>query len=194
MGGEASVRSEIGRGSEFTFSFLAGEAAPQHRVVSEGVSMNEDESRSSLKNQNLRLLLVDDHPINRQVASLFLRPFNMRIVEATNGREALAALEHETFDVVLLDVHMPVMDGTETIRAIRASGQPWANLPVIALTADAMTGDKERYLGMGMDGYMSKPIAERDLITEISRVRSLAPEQLAQNRQVKMVDAEDLAA
>ncbi|HOZ28384.1 MAG TPA: ATP-binding protein [Hyphomonadaceae bacterium] len=194
MGGEASVRSEIGRGSEFTFSFLAGEAAPQHRVVSEGVSMNEDESRSSLKNQNLRLLLVDDHPINRQVASLFLRPFNMRIVEATNGREALAALEHETFDVVLLDVHMPVMDGTETIRAIRASGQPWANLPVIALTADAMTGDKERYLGMGMDGYMSKPIAERDLITEISRVRSLTLEQLAQNRQLKMVDAEDLAA
>jgi len=194
MGGEASVRSEIGRGSEFTFSFLAGEAAPQHRVVSEGVSMNEDESRSSLKNQNLRLLLVDDHPINRQVASLFLRPFNMRIVEATNGKEALAALERETFDVVLLDVHMPVMDGTETIRAIRASGQPWANLPVIALTADAMTGDKERYLGMGMDGYMSKPIAERDLITEISRVRSLAPEQLAQNRQLKMVDAEDLAA
>ncbi|HPI48817.1 MAG TPA: ATP-binding protein [Hyphomonadaceae bacterium] len=194
MGGEASVRSEIGRGSEFTFSFLAGEAAPQHRVVSEGVSMNEDESRSSLKNQNLRLLLVDDHPINRQVASLFLRPFNMRIVEATNGREALAALERETFDVVLLDVHMPVMDGTETIRAIRASGQPWANLPVIALTADAMTGDKERYLGMGMDGYMSKPIAERDLITEISRVRSLTLEQLAQNRQLKMVDAEDLAA
>src|SRR5262249_25077218 len=129
MGGEATVRSEVGRGSEFTFSFLAGEAAPQHRVVHQGVSMSEDESRSNLKRDGLRLLLVDDHPINRQVASLFLRPFNMRVVEATNGKEALAALERETFDLVLLDVHMPVMDGTQTIAAIRASDQAWANIP-----------------------------------------------------------------
>jgi signal transduction histidine kinase/FixJ family two-component response regulator len=186
MGGEASVRSEPGRGSEFTFTFLAGEAAPQHRVVNEGVSMSEEESRSTLKNRNLRLLLVDDHPINRQVASLFLRPFNMRIVEATNGLEALSALRRETFDIVLLDVHMPVMDGTQTIRTIRDSGEPWKNIPVIALTADAMSGDNERYLGMGMDGYLSKPIAERDLVTEITRVRSLSPEQLTANRQAKM--------
>jgi len=185
MGGEASVKSEPGRGSEFTFSFLAGEAAPQHRVVSEGVSMTEEEARSTLKTQNLRLLLVDDHPINRQVASLFLRPFNMRVVEATNGKEALACLNAETFDLVLLDVHMPVMDGTETIRRIRASGQAWENIPVIALTADAMSGDKERYLGMGMDGYLAKPIAERDLITEITRVKSLSPDQLIANRQAK---------
>ena len=182
MGGEATVRSEIGRGSEFTFTFVAGEAAPQHRVVDEGGSLNEDDSRSRLKSQNLRLLLVDDHPINRQVAGLFLRPFNMRIVEATNGKEALAALERETFDMVLLDVHMPVMDGVETIKHIRASNQDWANIPVVALTADAMTGDKERYMAMGMDGYMSKPIAERDLISEIARVRSFSREELADKR------------
>jgi signal transduction histidine kinase/AmiR/NasT family two-component response regulator len=185
MGGEASVRSEIGRGSEFTFTFLAGEAAPQYRVVNEGKSINEDEARSTLKNQNLRLLLVDDHPINRQVASLFLRPFNMRVVEATNGLEALAALERETFDVVCLDVHMPVMDGAQTIKNIRNSRHAWANIPVIALTADAMSGDKERYLAMGMDGYLSKPIAERDLITEITRVRSLPPEELKARREAK---------
>ena len=189
MGGEASVKSEPGRGSEFTFSFLAGEAAPQHRVVSEGVSMSDEESRSTLKNQNLRLLLVDDHPINRQVAALFLRPFNMRLVEATNGKEALAALEREPFDMVLLDVHMPIMDGTETIRRIRASNEPWKDIPVIALTADAMSGDKERYLGMGMDGYLSKPIAERDLIIEITRARSLGPEQLAANRLARVRSA-----
>jgi signal transduction histidine kinase/FixJ family two-component response regulator len=193
MGGEASVRSEIGRGSEFTFTFLAGEAAPQHRVVSEGMTMSEGDSRATLKTQNLRLLLVDDHPINRQVAALFLRPFNMRIVEATNGKEAIACLEREAFDMVLLDVHMPVMDGTETIRNIRASGQPWSNIPVVALTADAMTGDKERYMAMGMDGYLSKPIAERDLITEISRVRSLSSEQLAENRVAKMAEIESKA-
>lgn len=182
MGGEASVRSEIGRGSEFTFSFLAGEAGPQHQSVEDVGQAGEDENRAHLKSQNLRLLLVDDHPINRQVASLFLRPYNMHIVEATNGKEALAALGRETFDMVLLDVHMPIMDGVETIRQIRASGQAWNDVPVVALTADAMSGDKERYMGMGMDGYLSKPIAERDLISEIGRVRSFSRQQLAIKR------------
>jgi signal transduction histidine kinase/ActR/RegA family two-component response regulator len=178
MGGEASVSSEPGRGSEFTFSFLAGEAAPKHRVVSEGASQNEDEARSTLKTAGMRLLLVDDHPINRQVAALFLRPFNMRVVEATNGKEALTALARESFDMVLMDIHMPIMDGTDAIKAIRASSEPWNTIPVIALTADAMTGDKERYLRMGMQGYLSKPLAERDLISEITRVRNLSPEQI----------------
>ena len=154
--------------------------------------MSEDEARNTLKGQNLRLLLVDDHPINRQVVSLFLRPFNMRIVEATNGKEALEALRRETFDAVCLDVHMPVMDGTQTIAAIRGSDEAWANIPVIALTADAMTGDKERYLGMGMDGYLSKPIAERELVTEITRVCGMTAEQLdfaARNAKVAVSEA-----
>ena len=94
----------------------------------------------------------------------------------------LACLAAEQYDVVLLDVHMPVMDGTQTIAEIRASGSTFANIPVIALTADAMSGDRERYLAMGMDGYLSKPLAERDLIIEISRVRSLTPDQLTAAR------------
>jgi CheY-like chemotaxis protein len=69
----------------------------------------------------------------------------------------------ERFDIVLLDVHMPVMDGRETIRRIRASAESWRNVPVIALTADAMSGDRERYLGMGMDDNVSKPIDSREL-------------------------------
>jgi CheY-like chemotaxis protein len=109
----------------------------------------------------------------------------MRVVEAVNGKEALEALKRESFDMMLLDIHMPVMDGCETIKAIRASSEAFANIPVIALTADAMSGDRERYLAMGMDGYLSKPIAERDLITEIIRARSLSPEQLIANRQAK---------
>ena len=178
MGGDATVSSEVGRGSEFTFSFLAGEAAPKHRVVNEGAPQNEDDARSLLKTANIRLLLVDDHPINRQVAAMFLRPFNMRVVEAANGKEALSALGRETFDLVLMDIHMPIMDGAEAIKAIRASHEAWANIPVIALTADAMTGDKERYLRMGRQGYLSKPLAERDPISEITRVRNLSPEEI----------------
>jgi CheY-like chemotaxis protein len=65
---------------------------------------------------------------------------------------------------------MPVMDGRETIRRIRSSGQPWSRIPVIALTADAMSGDRERYLGMGMDDYISKPIDARELATRYVRL------------------------
>jgi signal transduction histidine kinase/AmiR/NasT family two-component response regulator len=171
MGGTASATSEPGRGSTFRVSFVGAPARSQPEA---GTYARPDAGniREALKQSHLRVLLVDDHPINRQVASLFLRPFNMHIVEAVNGAEALAALEREAFDIVLLDMHMPVMDGPTTIARIRASGQDWADLPVIALTADAMSGDRERYLAMGMNGYLSKPLAERDLLSEIARVRS----------------------
>src|SRR5690606_15626477 len=93
-----------------------------------------------------RVLLVDDNAVNRQVVRLFMMQMQPQIVEATNGVEALARLAEQPFDIVLLDVHMPVMDGKETIRRIRASDQPWKDIPVIALTADAMSGDRERFL------------------------------------------------
>jgi CheY-like chemotaxis protein len=84
-------------------------------------------------------------------------------------------LKREAFDLVLLDMHMPVMDGPTCIANIRASAEAWSQIPVVALTADAMSGDRERYLGMGMNGYLSKPLAERDLLAEIARVRGGAP-------------------
>ncbi|MBC8020262.1 MAG: response regulator, partial [Methyloceanibacter sp.] len=170
MGGTASAQSELGRGSTFRFSFRGGPAkASTIAATSNGVPEGGD-LETMLRSSGLRVLLVDDHPINRQVAALFLRPFNMRIVEAVNGVEALAALGREAFEVVLLDMHMPVMDGPTTIARIRASGEPWAGMPVIALTADAMSGDRERYLAMGMDGYLSKPLGERELLSEIARL------------------------
>jgi CheY-like chemotaxis protein len=170
MGGTASATSEPGRGSTFRFSFRGGPAMAA-ATDAPGCAADQSDPRSMLRSSNLRVLLVDDHPINRQVAALFLRPFNMHIVEAVNGAEAIEALKREPFDIVLLDMHMPVMDGPATIRHIRDSDEEWAQIPVIALTADAMSGDRERYLGMGMNGYLSKPLAERDLLAEISRVR-----------------------
>jgi len=71
---------------------------------------------------------------------------------------------------VLLDVHMPVMDGTEAIRRIRSSSAPWSRIPVIALTADAMSGDRERLIAMGMSGYVSKPIDQGELLSVIGRI------------------------
>ena len=178
MGGDATVTSEIGRGSEFTLTFRAGLSAEVAKPVA-ALPSTSDSAREALRGGNLRVLVVDDNAINRRVAALFLAPFTLHIVEAANGVEALSALEHDVFDLVLLDMHMPVMDGPTTILRIRSSGKRWAGIPVVALTADAMSGDRERYLAMGIDGYLSKPLGERDLILEIARVRAGEPPKLA---------------
>ena len=113
------------------------------------------------------MLLTDDNAVNRQVIKLFMAPLGCQVTEATNGKEALDALATQAFDIVLMDVHMPVMDGTEAIRRIRAADAPWKDIPVIALTADAMSGDRERYIGMGMTDYVSKPVDQRELSSKM---------------------------
>jgi len=172
MGGSAAVVSEPGRGSSFWVTFRGEPAKIQPEAGVAARPAGSGSIREILKQSNLSVLLVDDHPINRQVAALFLRPYNVRIVEAVNGVEALELLKSQSFDLVLLHMHMPVMDGPATISAIRRASEAWADIPVIALTADAMSGDRERYLAMGMNGYLSKPLAERNLLAEIARVRS----------------------
>jgi CheY-like chemotaxis protein/anti-sigma regulatory factor (Ser/Thr protein kinase) len=170
MGGSAMATSEPGHGSTFRVCFRGGPAKTQPQAGVSARATTAGDFREMLKQSKLRVLIVDDLPVNRQVAALFLRPFDMRIVEAANGQEALGALAREPFDIVLLDMHMPVMDGPATIKGIRESGEIWSGIPTIALTADAMSGDRERYLGLGMNGYLSKPLAERDLLSEIARV------------------------
>jgi signal transduction histidine kinase/CheY-like chemotaxis protein len=171
MGGDIVVRSEPGAGSEFTLTFLADAASAASAETAPG---QPDTARRPVRLRGARLLLTDDNAINRQVARLFLQPQGAVITEAANGREALDRLASETFDLVLLDVHMPVMDGMQAIHAIRSSGQSWSALPVIALTADAMNGDRERLIAMGMSGYVSKPIDQSELLAEISRVMGVA--------------------
>ena len=124
--------------------------------------------------RGLRVLLTDDNAINRQVIKLFLAPQGLDIVEATNGKEALDKIATQEFDIVLLDVHMPVMDGKEAIQRIRAANQTWCRVPVIALTADAMTGDREKYLALGMTDYVSKPVDQRELLAKMHLVLGLA--------------------
>ncbi len=195
MGGDVALDSIVGRGSTFTLSFRAKVSQNQIAVAEE--SPQPMVSRGDLV--GLRVLLVDDNAINRKVARAFLTPNEMAITEAVDGRDALSKLEAAEFDLVLLDVHMPVMDGPETIRRIRASGEPWASLPVIALTADAMEGDRERLLGIGMDGYAAKPIVQAELQTEMARVlaasrRHLPQGPAAQTDETSSKDLETLVA
>lgn len=172
MGGDVTCASKEGEGSIFTLSFEAGVPESARKLTPkehEDVALTSPRKVGSL--QDVRALVVDDNGINRRVARVFLEPLGIVVTEAANGIEALEMLEGEdAFDVVLLDMHMPVMDGPETIQRIRASGEEWDDIPVIALTADAMSGDRERYLKMGMTEYVSKPIEERLLVVALSRV------------------------
>ncbi|MFT5774738.1 response regulator [Hyphomonas sp.] len=169
MGGDITCTSNPGEGSVFSFSFEArlAEAPPE---TSPAPKSSHGRIAPSLR--GLRALIVDDNEINRRVARAALEPRGLTVIDGSSGEEALAILANETVDFVLLDVHMPGMDGPETLKHIRESHESWSIVPVIALTADAMTGDRERYLNMGMDDYLSKPILERELLTVLSRVRS----------------------
>ncbi len=166
MGGDVFVESVPGIGSTFSLLLMAGPSEKAQVEEKPASPVEPPIDRSGNRALNARVLLVDDNPVNRHVVRLFMAQFLPQIVEAVNGEEALKRLHEQPFDIVLLDVHMPVMDGKEAIKRIRASDEPWRDIPVIALTADAMSGDKERYMALGMSDYISKPIDARELATK----------------------------
>jgi PAS domain S-box-containing protein len=122
--------------------------------------------------RKLAILLVEDNPINQIVALNQIEQLGHEVALAENGRDALAQIESARFDVVLMDVQMPIMDGLEATAELRVREQRKgsARMPVIAVTAHAMRGDRERCLAAGMDGYISKPFQQSSLVAEVDRV------------------------
>jgi two-component system sensor histidine kinase/response regulator len=117
-----------------------------------------------------RLLLAEDNRVNQALASRLLEKHGYTVVIAENGREALLALDRESFDLVLMDVQMPEMDGFEATAAIRERERiTGSRLPIIAMTAHAMKGDEARCLRAGMDGYISKPISAQNLFDTLEK-------------------------
>jgi CheY-like chemotaxis protein len=115
-----------------------------------------------------RILLAEDGLVNQRVVVELLKARGHDVVVASNGQEALATLDRESFDLVLMDVQMPVMDGFEATAAIRSrERESGAHVPVIALTAHAMSGDRERCLQAGMDGYLAKPVRADELYAAV---------------------------
>ena len=169
MGGEISVESELGAGSAFHFTARFGLAPPPSSRVSEMVDGRPDAhtgERSAVpKTSHPRsILIVEDNPINRRVTEEMVRDMGHSVTVAENGREALDILAALRVDAVLMDVQMPVMDGFEATAVIRAREEgAGRRLTIIAVTAHAMRGDRERCLEAGMDAYLSKPIDERSL-------------------------------
>jgi PAS domain S-box-containing protein len=116
-----------------------------------------------------RILIAEDNPINQEVAALMLEHLGYEVSVAANGVEALAALERAPFALVLMDCQMPEMDGFTAAAAIRARNDTVREVPIIAMTANAMKGDRERCLAAGMDDYIAKPIDPKDLAAKIAK-------------------------
>ncbi len=123
----------------------------------------------------LRILVVEDNQVNQLLATVLLTKAGHRIDIAANGLEALDAVSGRPYDLILMDVQMPEMDGIEATRRIRAMAGAARDIPIIAMTANAMKGDRERLLAVGMNDYVSKPIDKGQLFLAIASCMGLAP-------------------
>ncbi len=198
MGGDIWVESELGKGSSFHFTIKVATAEVERHAASREsdsssgardlaglaaaakIAVEPDRGPAKAKamtggdpTEALRILIADDNEINQLVAQDLLASAGHSMRLANDGREAVELLEQERFDLVLMDVQMPVMDGFEATAAIRANEKGTnCRVPIIALTGNAMSGDKERCLEAGMDGYVAKPLRRKDLLRAIQEVRS----------------------
>jgi two-component system, sensor histidine kinase len=167
QGGEVRVESQPGHGSTFTV-VLTCDAAPDRLTVPAAVSANG--LGTATLTPGARLLLVEDNLVNQKVVLAILRKKGYQIDVANHGREALSRLDSpdSIYNLILMDVQMPVLDGLETTRCIRRNPR-WESIPIIAMTAHAMNGDRERCLQAGMDAYISKPVQPAHLVSTIEK-------------------------
>jgi CheY-like chemotaxis protein len=187
MKGQICVESEVGRGTTFHFTAVFGltgedsdQPAPLDTSAEElGVASPEDRSKDPLvaetssRLDSVNILLVEDSLVNQKLAATVLRKQGHNVSVASNGREALGALESQAFDLILMDVQMPEMDGLEATRAIREKERTTGgHIPIIALTAHALDRDRERCLDAGMDDYIAKPIHARRLLEALEATLS----------------------
>jgi CheY-like chemotaxis protein/anti-sigma regulatory factor (Ser/Thr protein kinase) len=170
MGGNVHFESEEGRGTTF---YLRLDFAVPEPAAEDGISAGEETAGAGDKS-GLDVLVVEDDAVNRLTVTRFLEKLGHRAVSAENGAKALEALREGSFDLVLMDIQMPEMDGMEATRRIRAGeADAPAGIPIVAVTAHAMKGDREKFLEVGMNGYLSKPVDIKDLERALNEAAGL---------------------
>jgi CheY-like chemotaxis protein len=166
MGGTMGVETEVGTGSTFWFTLTLPAEKPSQSVRNEpSVQLPEAVEKPEAK----RILIAEDNEINRRIALRILEKSGFEAQAVGNGRLALEALKHNHYDLVLMDVQMPEMDGFEATTAIRNLASAVREIPIIAMTANAMAGDRERCIASGMDDYISKPVSLPKLQSTLER-------------------------
>ncbi len=168
MGGRIWVESDVGHGSTFHFTVRVQALSPAENVpaFAEAAGLQPAGAHS----RTLLVLLVEDHPVNQILATTLLKKWGHTVVLAKNGQEAVALFPGQRWDVVLMDMQMPVMGGTEATRLIRASEPAGQHTPIIAMTASAMESDRQECLDAGMDDHLSKPFNAPALQAVLLRV------------------------
>ncbi|MGV3524340.1 MAG: ATP-binding protein [Candidatus Sericytochromatia bacterium] len=169
LGGHLEVESLPGRGSSFYFSLWLEATTPQAKALAPAPSALQPLF------QGQRILLVEDQPINQWVARELLSNAQLEVDIASNGEMALQALARANYDLVLMDLHMPVMDGLSATQQLRSQPR-WQHLPVIAMTADALSGGRESALKAGMNDYVTKPIEPETLFAVLQRWLPASPQ------------------
>lgn len=172
MGGRIWVESEPGRGSTFQFTACFGAVAVVNRELQHTEYLGP--KRTPIASSGpLKILLAEDNRVNQVLVQKTLSKQGHRMIVANNGREALQILAAEAFDILLTDIQMPEMDGFELTAAIRTREQKTGgHLPIIALTANAMSGDEQKCLSAGIDSYLAKPISPAALLRAIAALSS----------------------
>ncbi|HEV8039165.1 MAG TPA: ATP-binding protein [Bryobacteraceae bacterium] len=179
MGGQIGVVSEVGRGSTFYFSVQLAPARALTNVSGELHALASAVNPKPAGAHSLHILLAEDNVVNQRLASEFLKRDGHSIVVVADGQQAVTAARDQAFDLVLMDVHMPAMDGLKATAQIRAAENGTGrHLPIVAMTASAMQGDQEKCLEAGMDGYLTKPIdiaSLRQTLTKFAPAQSTRP-------------------
>ncbi|HEV8396478.1 MAG TPA: ATP-binding protein [Vicinamibacterales bacterium] len=177
MGGRIWLESAVGRGTTFSFTAVFAEAASvtPERPPAGGDATAAQLAAGDVSASPRNVLLVEDNPTNQRVAMGLLTRRGHRVTVVANGREAVEASARQRVDVILMDLQMPVMSGLEATAAIRARERGGGRrVPIVAMTAHAMRGDRERCLDAGMDGYLSKPVDKDALFDAVERTAAFA--------------------
>jgi CheY-like chemotaxis protein len=166
LGGEVKVNSEPGKGSEFSFTLpmkpLEADSLPQVETPAQVTGLEAGQPE-------YRILVVEDRPDNRQLLIDLLKQVGFQVLEAVNGEEAFALFKDERPDLICMDMRMPVMDGYEATRRIKAMPDG-KRTPIIALTASAFEEDRKAIMATGCDGFVRKPIKEHELFDSIKQL------------------------
>ncbi len=162
LGGKIGLVSEADQGSTFWFNFPANVV---EKVLKEG---NSNKDVSDENNNQLKILFVEDKVATQKVVKLMLESLGHEVTIAKNGKQALEIYTSNTFDIILMDIQMPVMDGITATKQFR---KKYTNLPaIVGLSANAFEGDREKYMKMGMDEYITKPVKEEDFLELLDKL------------------------